>query len=50
VQKLSWKEDACSDYAAIADGLVSITPLRTDLTDYRLLEKLKERSDLLPST
>jgi len=49
VQKLSWKEDPCSDYAAIADGLVSITPLRTDLTDYRLLEKLKDRSDLLPN-
>jgi 5'-nucleotidase len=49
VQKLSWKEDPCSDYAAIADGLVSITPLRTDLTDHRLLEKLKERSDLLPT-
>jgi 5'-nucleotidase len=49
VQKLSWDEDPGSDYAAVAEGLVSITPLRTDLTDYRLLEKLKDRSDLLPN-
>ncbi len=44
VQKLSWKEDRSSDYAAIGDGLVSITPLRTDLTDYRTLELLRSRN------
>jgi 5'-nucleotidase len=43
VQKLSWKEDHSSDYAAIGAGLVSITPLRTDLTDYRTLETLRSR-------
>lgn len=48
VQKTSWNADECGDFGAIADGLVSITPLRTDLTDYHLLEKLKDRSDLLP--
>lgn len=41
VQKLSVNEDPYNDFAAIANGLVSITPLRTDLTDYRTLEQLK---------
>ncbi len=44
VQKLSWKEDRSSDYAAVEEGLVSITPLRTDLTDYRTLEMLRARN------
>jgi 5'/3'-nucleotidase len=43
IQKVSWKEDRGSDYAAIGDGLVSITPLRTDMTDYRTLEALRSR-------
>jgi 5'/3'-nucleotidase len=43
VQKLSWKEDRGSDYAAIGEGMVSITPLRTDWTDYRTLENLRSR-------
>jgi 5'-nucleotidase len=41
IQKISWKEDRDSDYAAIGEGLVSITPLRTDMTDYRTLEALR---------
>jgi hypothetical protein len=41
IQKISWKEDRSSDYAAIGEGLVSITPLRTDMTDYRTLEALR---------
>jgi 5'-nucleotidase len=40
-QEISGKADEGSDYAAIEEGLVSITPLRTDLTDYRVLEKLR---------
>lgn len=40
-QETSWREDAGSDYAAIEQGLVSITPLRTDMTDYRALEQLR---------
>jgi 5'-nucleotidase len=28
-----------SDYAAARDGMVAISPLRTELTDYALLEK-----------
>ena len=30
-----------TDYAAVKEGLVSITPLRAELTDYDLLEKWK---------
>ncbi|HZS08566.1 MAG TPA: 5'/3'-nucleotidase SurE [Blastocatellia bacterium] len=42
VQEISWEREAVdSDYAAIEQGLISITPLRTDMTDYRALEKLK---------
>jgi len=37
----SWRQEEGSDYAAIEQGLVSITPLRTDMTDYRALEKLR---------
>jgi 5'-nucleotidase len=45
-QQTSWKEDAASDYAAVAAQLVSITPLRTDMTDYRALEFLRNGSHL----
>ncbi|HQR32969.1 MAG TPA: 5'/3'-nucleotidase SurE [Blastocatellia bacterium] len=41
VQKVSAHQDPYNDFTAIADGLVSISPLRTDLTDYSLLEHLK---------
>lgn len=34
--------DDGTDYAAVADGYVSITPLRNDMTDYRALETLRE--------
>ena len=40
-QKTSWIEDEGTDYAAVAKGIVSITPLRTDMTDYRALEVLR---------
>lgn len=45
-QQSSWKEDAGSDYAAVAAQIVSITPLRTDMTDYRALEFLRNGSNL----
>ena len=41
VQKVLPREDPGSDFAAIAEGLVSITPLHTDLTDHSLLERLR---------
>jgi 5'-nucleotidase len=44
-QEVSWKQDHGSDYEAIAEGLVSITPLRTDMTDYRTLESLRAKTD-----
>jgi 5'-nucleotidase len=47
-QDVSWKQDGGSDYAAIEEGLVSVTPLRTDMTDYRALEKLRSWDGLAP--
>ena len=40
-QHSRWKEQGESDYAALADGMVSITPIKTDQTDYQALEKLR---------
>jgi 5'-nucleotidase len=40
-QQTAWKQEENSDQAAIEQGLVSITPLRTDMTDYRAIEKLR---------
>jgi 5'-nucleotidase len=37
-----WDEDPGSDYAAIRDGFVSVTPLHLDLTHYPLLAELRE--------
>ncbi len=42
-ESLAWNEEAGTDYAALGHGLVSITPLRTDMTDYRVLEDFKLR-------
>jgi 5'-nucleotidase len=39
--EIVWPEDRGTDYAAVVDGLVSITPLRNDLTDRRALRRLK---------
>jgi 5'-nucleotidase len=33
-----WREEDGTDYSAVAQGYVSITPLHLDLTDYRMLE------------
>ncbi len=43
-QEVSWQLDSGSDYEAVHEGLVSITPLRTDMTDYRTLESLRSRN------
>jgi 5'-nucleotidase len=42
-ESLTWNEEAGTDYQALRQGLVSITPLRNDLTDYRVLEEFKLR-------
>ncbi|MGB5162794.1 MAG: 5'/3'-nucleotidase SurE [Thermoanaerobaculia bacterium] len=43
-----WQEEEGTDHAALSAGLVSVTPLHLDLTDYRGLEsysELRERFD-----
>lgn len=42
-EALTWNEEEGTDYEALRHGVVSITPLRNDLTDYRVLEEIKER-------
>jgi 5'-nucleotidase len=42
-ESLTWNEEEGTDYEALRLGLVSITPLRTDLTDYRVLEQIRSR-------
>jgi len=37
----TWRVEDGTDYEAVNKGLVSITPLRNDLTDYRALEKIE---------
>jgi len=36
-----WKGPDDSDFQAVRDGYVSVTPLHLDLTDYRLLEEIR---------
>lgn len=43
-QDVSWIQDPGSDYEAISEGMVSITPLRTDMTDYRTLDDIRNRN------
>lgn len=40
-EAVTWSEEEGTDYQALRHGLVSITPLRNDLTDYRTLEEIK---------
>lgn len=42
-ESLAWNEEAGTDYEALGRGLVSITPLRTDMTDHIALEEFKSR-------
>ena len=37
----SWKGSADSDFRAVQEGYVSVTPLHLDLTNYRLIEELR---------
>jgi 5'-nucleotidase len=43
-EAMTWREEKESDYEALRHGLVSITPLRTDMTDYRALNEIKGRN------
>jgi 5'-nucleotidase len=50
-ESLTWNEESGTDYEALRQGLVSITPLRNDLTDYRVLDDIKSRDwDVVPQT
>jgi 5'-nucleotidase len=40
-ESLAWNEEAGTDYEALGHGFVSITPLRTDMTDHSLLEEFR---------
>lgn len=42
-EALTWNEEEGTDYQAVRHGLVSITPLRNDLTDYRALDEIRAR-------
>jgi 5'-nucleotidase len=43
-ESMTWNEEKGTDYDALRHRLVSITPLRTDMTDYRALDQIKERN------
>jgi len=36
-----WEEDASSDFCALADGYISVTPLHLDLTNYKVLDEVR---------
>src|SRR5499426_1160170 len=42
-ESLTWNEEPGTDYDALRHGLVSITPLRNDLTDHGALEEFRLR-------
>ena len=42
-ESLTWNEEQGTDYEALRHRFVSITPLRTDMTDYRALDEIRER-------
>jgi len=42
---LNFKEDEKSDFYAIKNGYVSVTPLKLDITSYKTLEELKHAFD-----
>lgn len=43
-ESLTWNEEEGTDYEALRHGMVSITPLRNDLTDFRVLDEIKSRN------
>jgi 5'-nucleotidase len=42
-ESFTWNEEEGTDYQALRQGFVSITPLRSDLTDYRVLTEIRSR-------
>ena len=45
--RVSWERHADSDYEAVRQGLVSITPIHVDLTHYPVLDQLRSWEELL---
>lgn len=43
--RISWEQNAGTDFAAIKQGLVSITPIKNDMTNYSYLEELEKWDD-----
>jgi 5'-nucleotidase len=40
--EVSWAAAADSDFTAVGEGYISVTPLHLDLTNYKLLEEIRE--------
>jgi len=40
-QSADWVDDAKSDFKALADGFVSVTPLHLDLTNYKVMDQVR---------
>jgi 5'-nucleotidase len=40
-QSADWQEDPASDFAALADGFISVTPLHLDLTNHKVLDEVR---------
>jgi 5'/3'-nucleotidase len=40
-QSADWEDDPKSDFAALADGFISVTPLHLDLTNYKVMDQLR---------
>jgi 5'-nucleotidase len=41
---IHWTGNAESDHSVVADGYISVTPLHMDLTNYKLIETVREWS------
>jgi 5'-nucleotidase len=40
-QSADWEDDPKSDFAALGDGFISVTPLHLDLTNYKVMDQLR---------
>jgi 5'-nucleotidase len=40
-QSADWEDDPKSDFAALADGFISVTPLHLDLTNYKVMDQVR---------
>ncbi len=40
-QSAEWEDDPKSDFAALADGFISVTPLHLDLTNHKVMDQVR---------